>query len=161
MASEIVCLIAQGLQEIMGVVNLSMSYVSFAKNIVVPYKVNIRGWPEDIPQLAADQTKRLYDTWNGSGAHWYCMISVKAKSYEKEVEKNSELEPRVRKKRSDAGSKCAQGGDDRSDDSEEDEDAQPTKGSKHKRAVGNDSEEGSNGGDDVQPQKKSGGGGKQ
>ncbi|KAE9403271.1 hypothetical protein BT96DRAFT_990510 [Gymnopus androsaceus JB14] len=132
-------------KEIMGMVNLNMSYVSFAKNIAVPYKVNIKGWPEDIPhsypQLAADQTKRLYNAWNSGGAHWYCMTSAEAKSYEKEAEKNGELEPRVRNKCSDAGSKHAWGGDDRSDNSREDED-------------------GSDGGDDVQPQKKSGGGGK-
>lgn len=38
------------LEEITGVANLSMSYVSFAKNIVVPYKVNITGWPDDVPR---------------------------------------------------------------------------------------------------------------
>ncbi|KAE9384171.1 hypothetical protein BT96DRAFT_1008346 [Gymnopus androsaceus JB14] len=142
-----------------------MSYVSFAKNIVVPYKVNIRGWPDDIPRaypqrLTADQTKRLYDAWNSGGAHWYRMTPAEAKSDEKEAEKNGELEPRVRKKHSDAGSKRARGGDDGSDNSREDEDARPTKGSKHKRAVGDDGEEGSDGRDDVQPQKKSAGGGK-
>ncbi|KAE9396692.1 hypothetical protein BT96DRAFT_996465 [Gymnopus androsaceus JB14] len=136
------------LKEITGIVNLSMSYVSFAKNIVVPYKVNIRGWSDNVlraypQQLAADQTKRLYNAWNSG-----------------EVEKNGELEPRVRKKHSGAGSKCAWGGDNGSDNSREDEDAQPTKGSKCKRAVGDDDKEGSDGGDDVQPQKKSGGGGK-
>ncbi|KAE9394152.1 hypothetical protein BT96DRAFT_943380 [Gymnopus androsaceus JB14] len=59
MASEIVQMITQGLcaltdaglgslEEITGIVNLTMSYVSFAKNIVVPYK-----------------TKRLYEGSNG------------------------------------------------------------------------------------------------
>lgn len=73
-----------------------MSYVSFAKNIAVPYKVNITGWPEDVPRmypqrLTADQTKTLYDAWNGGGAHWYRMTAAEAKTYERQAEKNNEL----------------------------------------------------------------------
>ncbi|KAE9385966.1 hypothetical protein BT96DRAFT_1006545 [Gymnopus androsaceus JB14] len=149
------------LEEITGVVNLTMSYVSFAKNIVVPYKVNVRGWPDDVPRsypqrLSADQTKRLYDAWNGGGAHWYCMTAAEAKSYEKEAEKNGELEPRVRKKRSDAGSKRGQQDDSGSNDSGDDELAHPAKGTKRKRAARDDGEEGSD--DEEDGAKKAAGG---
>lgn len=79
-----------------------MSYVSFAKNIVIPYKVNITGWPDDIPcsypqHLSANHTKRLYKVWNGGGAHWYRLTAAEARSYEKSAEKNGELEPRTRR----------------------------------------------------------------
>lgn len=144
------------LEEITGVANLSMSYVSFAKNIVVPYKVNITGWPDDVPRsypqrLAADHTKRLYNAWNSGEAHWYCMTPAEAETYQSNAEKNGELEPRVRKKRADAGLKCRHDDD---DDSEEDDAACLSKGSRRKRAVCDDSDEES-GADDAPAKKKS------
>ncbi|KAE9391922.1 hypothetical protein BT96DRAFT_945036 [Gymnopus androsaceus JB14] len=149
-------------EEITGAANLSMSYVSFAKNIVVPYKVNITGWPDDVPrsypqQLAADHTKRLYNAWNSSEAHWYCMTPAEAKTYQSNAEKNRELEPRVRKKQADAGSKRRHDDDD--DNSEKDDAAHPSKGSRRKRAVCDDSNEES-GADDAPAKKKSRGTGK-
>ncbi|KAE9396620.1 hypothetical protein BT96DRAFT_996625 [Gymnopus androsaceus JB14] len=152
MTSEIVRMITQGLQEITGVANLRMSYSSFAKKIVVPYKVNIAGWPDDIPHvypqsLAADQTKRLYDTWKSEGAHWYCMTTAEAKSFETTARKNGELDPTVRKKWCDAGS-TRQVGDDR-----DDEDKSPSvKRSKRKKGANADDDEEGDG--DVRPQKK-------
>ncbi|KAE9385826.1 hypothetical protein BT96DRAFT_949569 [Gymnopus androsaceus JB14] len=142
MASEIVHMVTQGLQEITGVANLSMSYVSFAKNIVVPYEVNITGWPDDVPRsypqrLAADHTKRLYNAWNSGKAHWYCMTPAEAETYQSNAEKNGELEHRVRKKLADAGLKCRHDDD---DDSEEDDAACLSKGSRRKRAVCDDSD---------------------
>ncbi|KAE9384210.1 hypothetical protein BT96DRAFT_1008299 [Gymnopus androsaceus JB14] len=143
MASEIVRMVTQGLQEITG-------------NIVVPYKVNITGWPDDVPhsypqRLAADHTKRLYDAWNSGEAHWYCMTPAEAKTYQSNAEKNGELEPRVRKKRADAGLKRRHDDD---DDSEEDDAARLSKGSRRKRAVCDDSNEES-GADDAPAKKKS------
>ena len=77
-----------------------MSYVSFAKTIAVPYKVNIKGWPEDVPcsypqRLPAEQIKILYDAWNSSAAHWYTMTPAEARLFEREAEKNGELKPRI------------------------------------------------------------------
>lgn len=85
-----------------------MSYVAFAKNIVVPYKVNIANWPSDVPRsypqkLTAEETKTLYEAWNTGGAHWYRMTADEHRKYEKEAQKNGELDPKPRQKRSDAG----------------------------------------------------------
>ena len=70
------------------------------------------------------------------------MTAAEAKSYEKEAEKNGELEPRVRKKRSDAGAKRRQGDDSGSDSSGEVDRARPTKGAKRRKAADDESEEG-------------------
>lgn len=145
------------IEEITGITNLTMSYASFAKKIVVPYKVNITGWPEDVPRsypqrLAADQTKSLYDAWSTGAAHWYRMTAAEARSYQNKAEKNGELEPTVRKKRSDAGTKRRQDNS-TGDDSDEDENPRPAKGSRRKRAAENDANEGSD--PDIRPKKKS------
>ncbi|KAE9401326.1 hypothetical protein BT96DRAFT_992213 [Gymnopus androsaceus JB14] len=142
MATEIVRMITQGLRkEITGVANLSMSYVSFARNIVVPYKVNI-----------TDQEAIRHLEWGG--AHWYRMTAAEAKSYETNADKNGELEPKQRKKRSDAGTKRGRDDDGGSDESDSDVPVRPTKGSKRKRATVVDDEDDSDGEDGAQPVKK-------
>ncbi|KAE9391998.1 hypothetical protein BT96DRAFT_1000778 [Gymnopus androsaceus JB14] len=148
MSSEIVRMITQGLREITGIANLTMSYVSFTKSIAVPYSVNITGWPEDIPrvypqQLPADQTKVLYEAWNTGKAHWYTMTAAEARSFERKAEENGELEPRTRKKRSDTGSsrRPVNTNDKGNEDDDEDDEPCSAKGSKRKRGADKDGDD--------------------
>ncbi|KAE9393542.1 hypothetical protein BT96DRAFT_943804 [Gymnopus androsaceus JB14] len=116
-------------EEVTGVANLKMSYASFSKKIVVPFKVNIMGWPDNVPRQEALQ---CLEDW---GAHWFCMTSAEAKSYEANAWKNGELEPMVRKKRSDAGLARKRDDDDDDDNSNNDEDPPSRKWSKRKRTA--------------------------
>lgn len=135
------------LEELTGVSNLTMSYLSFAKKIAIPYKVNIAGWPDDVPRaypqrLTAEQTKTLYDAWKTAQARWYRMTAAEARLYEKQAEKNGDLEVRARKKRS-------RGTQDSDDGSTEDEDEGVPK---RRSPANNDLDDQSE--DNVRPQKK-------
>ncbi|KAE9388835.1 hypothetical protein BT96DRAFT_1003816 [Gymnopus androsaceus JB14] len=146
-------------EDVMGLTNISMSYISFAKTIAVLYKVNIKGWPEDVPcsypqHPPAEQIKILYNARNSSAVHWYTMTPAEARLFKREAEKNGELEPRIQKKRADAGSKHGQDDDD--DDSKEEEEPRPTKSSKCTRvAATDDDDDDASDEDEVHPAKKS------
>ncbi|KAF9059082.1 hypothetical protein BDP27DRAFT_1431880 [Rhodocollybia butyracea] len=107
MNKDTVHMILQSLREITGVQNILMSYSRFDAAIVVPYKVKVVGWPEDIdfasPQTLtrADPTKRLHDAWKDGIAHW-CKLT--ASEHRAAVQKLEDAtNPRPQKQRSDVG----------------------------------------------------------
>ncbi|KAJ4475803.1 hypothetical protein J3R30DRAFT_3437206 [Lentinula aciculospora] len=80
MLAEIVCLISQGLREITSISDLAMSYSKYNKLIVIPYKVRLLGWPEDIPfsyphKLHAEEIKMLFDSHTSGITHWQRMAA--------------------------------------------------------------------------------------
>lgn len=114
--------------------NLPMSYASFDRLIVAPHKVNLTGWPEDVPRihpqkLNAAQTEMLYDTWNDGGCHWYKMTKKDHKSVMRKLEANGGLETPVRQKHSNAGQKRKSQADSNQEE-EYQQQQQPTKKTK-------------------------------
>ncbi|KAJ3738198.1 hypothetical protein EV360DRAFT_90710, partial [Lentinula raphanica] len=131
MLAEIVRLISQGLRETTGVSDLSMSYSKYDKLIVVPYKVRLLGWPEDVPfsyphKLHAEEIKTLYDSLASGVTHWQRMAAFEYRHYLVELEKSGKLDSQHRAQHSDTGRshrKRQADDDDNSDDNNDDNDA--------------------------------------
>ncbi|KAJ3720184.1 hypothetical protein C8R42DRAFT_722833 [Lentinula raphanica] len=108
MLAEIVRLISQGLREITGISDLTMSYSKYDKLIVIPYKVRLLGWPEDVPfsyphKLHAEEIKILFDSLVSGVTHWQRMAAFEHRRYLTELEKDGKLDSQHCPTRSDAG----------------------------------------------------------
>ncbi|KAJ3766068.1 hypothetical protein FB446DRAFT_708937 [Lentinula raphanica] len=130
-AGWIFCLISQGLCEITGISNLTMSYSKYDKLIVIPYKVRLLGWPEDVPfsyphKLHVEEIKTLFDS---------LMAAFEYRRYITELENNGKLDSQQRPLRSDArkSHKRRRGHDDDSDN-DDDNNEHPHTSKKVKRA---------------------------
>ncbi|KAJ3832905.1 hypothetical protein F5878DRAFT_646390 [Lentinula raphanica] len=136
MLAEIVRLIGQGLREITGISDLTMSYSKYDKLIVIPYKVRLLGWPEDVPfsyphKLHADEIKTLFDSLSNGTTHWQRMAAFEHRHYINELEKAGKLDPQQRPQRSDAGkSHKKRRADMISDDDDSDDQPRPSKKTK-------------------------------
>ncbi|KAJ3897521.1 hypothetical protein F5879DRAFT_1076901 [Lentinula edodes] len=137
MISEVVRLITQGLREVTGISSLTMSYANFDRLILVPYKVNVIGWPENVdriyPQkLSAESVRALHDAWTNGTAHWIRLGAQEYRARLRELNSEGKLDPKPRQHHSDAGgqrqkrkSMEAHGGYDDSDGENRDEEESP------------------------------------
>ncbi|KAF9024153.1 hypothetical protein BDP27DRAFT_1376849 [Rhodocollybia butyracea] len=81
MTKATVLMIQQGLCTITGVNNLSISYSKFIENIVIPYKITLKGWPADIPHVSpqsltkTEDILQLYKAWMDGMAYWHKMTN--------------------------------------------------------------------------------------
>lgn len=87
-----------------------MSYAKFDKLIVLPYKVRIIGWPNDVPfcypqKLAADEVRTLHESLMQGTTHWTRMTGSEHCAVARELEKADELSLQDRGQHSDAGKK--------------------------------------------------------
>ncbi|GAW05080.1 hypothetical protein LENED_006914 [Lentinula edodes] len=110
MISEVVRLITQGLREVTGISSLTMSYANFNKLILVPYKVDVTGWPEDVdriyPQkLSAEAVRTLHDAWTNGTAHWIHLGAQEYRARLHALNSEGKLDPKPRQHRSDMGGK--------------------------------------------------------
>ncbi|KAJ3742278.1 hypothetical protein EV360DRAFT_25120, partial [Lentinula raphanica] len=85
-----------------------MSYSKYDKLIVVPYKVRLLGWPEEVPfsyphKLHADEIKTLYDSLASGVTHWQRMAAFEYRHYLTDLEKSGKLDSQHRSQRSDTG----------------------------------------------------------
>ncbi|KAJ3764553.1 hypothetical protein FB446DRAFT_606102, partial [Lentinula raphanica] len=85
-----------------------MSYNKYDKLIVIPYKVRLFGWPEEVPfsyphKLHAEEIKTLFDSLTSGVTHWQRMAAFEHRRYVTELEKSGKLDPQPRARRSDAG----------------------------------------------------------
>ncbi|KAF9067370.1 hypothetical protein BDP27DRAFT_1422928 [Rhodocollybia butyracea] len=105
---ELADLITSRLREITGLNNVLMSYATYEKTIIVPYKVNIVGWPEGVvmasPQkLSAANVRVVYEGWKAGAIRWERMSSLDHKAFVRALEEEDALNPTAKAKRSDAG----------------------------------------------------------
>ncbi|KAJ3892329.1 hypothetical protein GG344DRAFT_76008 [Lentinula edodes] len=110
MISKVVRLITQGLREVTGISSLTMSYANFNKLILVPYKVDVTGWPEDVdriyPQkLSAEAVRTLHDAWTNGTAHWIRLGAQEYRARLHALNSEGKLDPKPRQHRSDMGGK--------------------------------------------------------
>lgn len=91
-----------------------MNYVNFHENIVLRYKIYIRGWPTNIPFIAPSlinslpDLQTLADAWTNGTARWASLNKDELKQYQKNVEERraeGEVIGKTRKRRSDLGKK--------------------------------------------------------
>ncbi|KAF9060668.1 hypothetical protein BDP27DRAFT_1429779 [Rhodocollybia butyracea] len=105
---ELADLITSRLREITGLNNVLMSYAAYEKTIIVPYKVNIVGWPEGVvtasPQkLSAANVRVVYEGWKAGAIRWERMSSLDHKAFVQALEEEDALNPTAKAKHSDAG----------------------------------------------------------
>ncbi|KAJ3859104.1 hypothetical protein EV359DRAFT_86800 [Lentinula novae-zelandiae] len=153
MISEVVRLITQGLHEfyfifyystyqttigeVTGISSLTMSYANFNKLILIPYKVDVTGWPEDVDQiypqkLSAEAVRTLHDIWTNGTAHWIRLGAQEYRAWLHVLSSEGKLDPKPRQHRSDMCGqhqkrKCikARGSGDDSDSENHDEEDLP------------------------------------
>ncbi|KAF9065532.1 hypothetical protein BDP27DRAFT_1424734 [Rhodocollybia butyracea] len=139
---ELAKLITSCLHEITGLNNILMSYTAYARAIVVPHKVRIVGWPEEVtlgsPQkLSAENVRAVYQGWKMGTIRWERMSFLDHKLYVQGLENDGKLNPKSTTKRSDAGGSHKKRKRTNGDDGNEDKDDRRSQKKKSKGKCSN------------------------